>query len=111
MSKKDDLGKLFPGRFIFAIILTAAAMLLLGAGRLGDSMVSRQAEHGNAHRQWQNAVSRVLRRGSAERRKYLELQMSYKSTSMPAFESLYAASEPARPAPMTAAFCILISLF
>ena len=74
MNKKNDFGKLFPGRFIFAIILTAAAMLLIGAGRLGDSMVSRQTEQRNAHRQWQNAVSRVLRRGSAERRKYLELQ-------------------------------------
>ena len=74
MNKKDDFGKLFSSRFIFAIILTAAAMLLLGAGRLGDSMASRQAEQGNAHRQWQNAVSRVLRRGSAERKKYLELQ-------------------------------------
>ena len=74
MNKKDDFGKLFSSRFIFAIILTAAAMLLIGAGRLGDSMVSRQTEQRNAHRQWQNAVSRVLRRGSAERRKYLELQ-------------------------------------
>ena len=74
MNKKNDLGKLFPGRFIFAIILTAAAMLLIGAGRLGDSMVSRQTEQENAHRQWQNAASLVLRSGSAERQQYHELQ-------------------------------------
>lgn len=74
MNKKDDFGKLFPSRFIFAIVLTAAAMLLIGAGRLGDSMVSRQTEQGNTHRQWQNAASQVLRRGSEERQKYLELQ-------------------------------------
>ena len=74
MSKKDDFGKLFPGQFVFAIVLTAAAMLLLGAGRLGDSMSSRQAEQGNAHRQWQTAARQVLRRGSAEGRKYQELQ-------------------------------------
>ena len=74
MNKKDDFGKLFPGQFIFAIILTAAAMLLIGAGRLGDSIASRQAEQGNAHRQWQNAARQVLRRGSAERQQYQELQ-------------------------------------
>ena len=74
MNKKDDFGKLFFSRFIFAIILTAAAMLLIGAGRIGDSMASRQAEQGNAHRQWQNAARQVLRRGSGERRKYQELQ-------------------------------------
>ena len=74
MNKKDDFGKLFSSRFIFAISLTAAAMLLIGAGRLGDSMVSRQTEQRNAHRQWQNAARQVLRRGSAERQKYHELQ-------------------------------------
>lgn len=74
MNGKDGYGKLLPGRFIFAIILTAAAMLLIGAGRLGDSMVSRQTEQDNTHRQWQNAASQVIRRGSAERQKFLELQ-------------------------------------
>ena len=74
MNKKDDFGKRFPGQFVFAIALTAAAMLLLGAGRLGDSMSSRQAEQSNAHRQWQNAARQVLRMGSAERQKYHELQ-------------------------------------
>ena len=74
MNKKDDSGKLFPGQFVFAIALTAAAMLLLGAGRLGDSMSSRQAEQGNARRQWQTAASQVLCTGSAERQKNQEMQ-------------------------------------
>ena len=74
MNKKNHLGKLFPGQFIFAIILAAAAMLLIGAGRLGDSMASRQMEKDNAHRQWQKAVSQIIRRGSEEPQKYRELQ-------------------------------------
>ena len=61
-------------RLFFALMLAMAAVLLIGAGRLGDSMVSRQTEQDDAHRQWQNAASQVLRRGSAERQQYHELQ-------------------------------------
>ena len=55
---KTDRRKSF--RIIIALILFGLALLLIGAGRLGDSMMSRQAEQEAAHTQWQSAVRHLL---------------------------------------------------
>ena len=74
MNRYENFFKLFPGRFVFGLILAAAAILLIGAGRIGDSMASRQAELENAQRQWKDAVRRVFRRDSAEPGKKTAIQ-------------------------------------
>ena len=47
-------------RIIIGLILFGVAVLLIGAGRLGDSMMTRQAEQEAAHAQWQFAVEPLL---------------------------------------------------
>lgn len=47
-------------RIIIGLILFGLAVLLIGAGRLGDSMMTRQAEHDAAHAQWQAAAEPLL---------------------------------------------------
>ena len=47
-------------RIIIGLILFGVAVLLIGAGRLGDSMMTRQAEQEAAHTQWQSAVRHLL---------------------------------------------------
>lgn len=51
----------------FAVLLLGAVTLLLGAGRIGDSLASRQAATGKAHDEWRAAVNSLLEfDGSAE---------------------------------------------
>ena len=47
-------------RILIGLILFGAAVLLVGAGRLGDSMKTRQAEQEAAHTQWRSAVNQLL---------------------------------------------------
>ena len=47
-------------RIIIGLILFGVAVLLIGAGRLGDSMMTRQAEQDAAHTQWQSAAEPLL---------------------------------------------------
>ena len=47
-------------RILAALILLGVAALLIGAGRLGDSMMTRQAEQEAAHTQWQATVEQLL---------------------------------------------------
>ena len=55
---KPDSRKSY--RIVIGLILLGAAVLLIGAGRLGDSMMTRQAEQEAAHAQWQSAVKQLL---------------------------------------------------
>lgn len=54
-------------RLLAGLILAGAALLLIGAGRLGDSMLSRQAEQEAAQTQWRTAAERLLRHQEKER--------------------------------------------
>lgn len=47
-------------RIIVGLILFGAVALLIGAGRLGDSMITRQAEQTAAHAQWKSSVEQLL---------------------------------------------------
>ena len=47
-------------RILAALILLGVAALLIGAGRLGDSMITRQAEREAAHTRWQATVEQLL---------------------------------------------------
>ncbi len=47
-------------RIILGLILLGVAALLVGAGRLGDSMMTRQAEQEAARVQWESAVKPLL---------------------------------------------------
>ena len=47
-------------RMLAALILLGVAVLLIGAGRLGDSMLTRQAEQEAAHARWQATVEQLL---------------------------------------------------
>ena len=47
-------------RILAALILLGVAALLIGAGRLGDSMITRQAEQEAAHTRWQATVKQLL---------------------------------------------------
>ena len=47
-------------RILAALILLGVAALLIGAGRLGDSMMTRQAEQEAAHTLWQATVEQLL---------------------------------------------------
>ena len=55
---KTDSRKSF--RIIIGLILFGLAVLLIGAGRLCDSMMTRQAEQEAAHAQWQSAAEPLL---------------------------------------------------
>ena len=48
-------------QLLIGLILAGTAILLIGAGRLGDSMITRQAEQEAAQAQWQTAAERMLR--------------------------------------------------
>ena len=56
--KKKHLSRI---RLMFALLLSAAALLLVGASRLGDSMAARHAEREQILLQWQNATKSLLR--------------------------------------------------
>ena len=62
--KKKHLSRI---RLIFALLLTAATLLLTGASRLGDSMAARQAEQEQTRFQWRNAVRSLLRNQKVNR--------------------------------------------
>ena len=47
-------------RLLAALILLGVAALLIGAGRLGDSMMTRQAEQEAARTLWQATVEQLL---------------------------------------------------
>lgn len=47
-------------RILAALILLGVAALLIGAGRLGDSMITRQAEQEANHTRWQTTVEQLL---------------------------------------------------
>ena len=47
-------------RILAALILLGVAALLIGAGRLGDSMLTRQAEQEAAHTRRQATVKQLL---------------------------------------------------
>ena len=47
-------------RILAVLILLGVAALLIGAGRLGDSMMTRQAEQEAAHTRWQATVEQLL---------------------------------------------------
>lgn len=47
-------------RFVLGFILTAAVVLLLGAGRIGDSMLSRNQTLEKARQEWDSAVQKIL---------------------------------------------------
>lgn len=47
-------------RLLFSLLLAAAAVLLLGAGRIGDSLATRQAEQERVRLEWQAAVGVML---------------------------------------------------
>ena len=47
-------------RILFAVLLAAAALLLLGAGRLGDSMEARQTAREQVRTEWKNTVNHLL---------------------------------------------------
>ncbi len=44
----------------FAVLLLGAGTLLLGAGRIGDSLASRQAEKDKAQDEWRTAANSLL---------------------------------------------------
>lgn len=44
----------------FAVLLLGAGTLLLGAGRIGDSLASRQAEKDKAQDEWRMAANSLL---------------------------------------------------
>ena len=48
-------------RLFFALLLAAAAILLTGASRVGDSMAARQEEQRQIRSQWRNAAKYLLR--------------------------------------------------
>lgn len=52
-------------RLLAALILLGVAALLIGAGRLGDSMMTRQAEQEAAHTRWQATVEQLLHQEKA----------------------------------------------
>ena len=54
-------------RLLIGLILAVTAVLLIGAGRLGDSMITRQAEQEAAQAQWQTAAERLLRNQGTEK--------------------------------------------
>ncbi|MBR4665991.1 MAG: hypothetical protein IKO93_19150 [Lentisphaeria bacterium] len=56
----NNTDKLRSFRILAALILLGVAALLIGAGRLGDSMITRQAEQEAAHTRWQAAVEQLL---------------------------------------------------
>ena len=47
-------------QLLIGLILAGTAILLIGAGRLGDSMITRQSEQDAAKAQWQTAAERML---------------------------------------------------
>ena len=52
-------------RIIIGLILLGVAALLIGAGRLGDSMMTRQAEQEAAHTRRQATVEQLLHQEKA----------------------------------------------
>ena len=60
MGPKNRILQIISGRLILALILAGAALLLIGAGRLGDSMATRQEEQEAAHSQWRKAAGILL---------------------------------------------------
>ena len=56
----NNTDKLRSFRILAALILLGVAALLIGAGRLGDSMITRQAEQEAAHTRWQATVKQLL---------------------------------------------------
>ena len=60
MTERENLQRHSRIRLLFTLFLAAAAVLLLGAGRIGDSLATRQAEQEQARSQWQLAVQSML---------------------------------------------------
>lgn len=58
---ENNIEKQNSFQLLIGLILAGAAILLIGAGRLGDSMITRQAEQEAAKAQWQTAAERMLR--------------------------------------------------
>ena len=60
MTEQEKNKRNFRIRLLFSLLLVAAAALLLGAGRIGDSLATRQAEQERARLEWQAAVGVML---------------------------------------------------
>ena len=60
MTEQENIRKNSRIRLLFTLLLAAAAVLLLGAGRIGDSIATRQAEQEQARSQWQLAARSLL---------------------------------------------------
>ena len=60
MTKQENIQRNSRIRLLFTLLLTAAAVLLIGAGRIGDSIATRQAEQEQARSQWQQAARSFL---------------------------------------------------
>ena len=58
--ENKELPKKYRIRFLFGCLLVAATLLLIGASRLGDSMMTRQAEQEQAQREWTLAAEQLL---------------------------------------------------
>ncbi len=58
--ENKDPSRKFRIRFLFGCLLVATTLLLIGASRLGDSMMTRQAEQEQAQREWTLAAERLL---------------------------------------------------
>lgn len=58
--ENKDLSRKFRIRFLFGCLLVAATLLLIGASRLGDSMVTRQTEQEQAQQEWFQAAEQLL---------------------------------------------------
>lgn len=70
--KKTDNRRSF--HLAIGLILAAAAALLLGAGRLGDSMITRQAEQEAAQTEWRTAAERLIQHQEKDRRQENDLR-------------------------------------
>ena len=60
MTGQEKNKRDFRIRLLFSLLLAAAAVLLIGAGRIGDSLATRQAEQERARLEWQAAVGVIL---------------------------------------------------
>jgi|GEM_PF-3063251 len=60
MTEQENIQRNSRLRLLFTLLLASAAVLLIGASRIGDSIATRQAEQEQARSQWQFAARSLL---------------------------------------------------